>query len=115
MSWRETKDAGKQAFSEGKYPVALSLYSEAIDQLLTSDEGEQEGSNVDNRTNSSRGNGSRSGPTNDHQVLLSNVIACRLKIGGQDMVAKAVDDAKQVRAAALIGIVVDMFYEADPI
>ena len=76
MTWRETKDAGKQAFSEGDYPEALSLYSDAVDQLLASSE-----------------NGNH---VSEHQILLSNVIACRLKIGGEDMVGKAVDEAKEV-------------------
>ena len=76
MTWRETKDAGKQAFSEGDYPEALSLYSDAVDQLLTTSE-----------------NGNH---VSEHQILLSNVIACRLKIGGEDMVGKAVDEAKEV-------------------
>mmetsp|Transcript_38770 Transcript_38770/g.71381 ORF Transcript_38770/g.71381 Transcript_38770/m.71381 type:complete len:99 (-) Transcript_38770:14-310(-) len=91
--WSDTKDAGRQAVADGKYPEALALYSQAIDQLVTS----EEGSNDDNRTNGRRGSRSRSGGhTNERQILLSNVVACRLKIGGEDMVAKAVDDAKQL-------------------
>ena len=34
-----------------------------------------------------------------HQILLSNVIACRLKIGGEEMANKAVEEAQQVRVA----------------
>eukprot|EP00571_Detonula_confervacea_P004705 CAMPEP_0172312982 /NCGR_PEP_ID=MMETSP1058-20130122/19000_1 /TAXON_ID=83371 /ORGANISM="Detonula confervacea, Strain CCMP 353" /LENGTH=459 /DNA_ID=CAMNT_0013026551 /DNA_START=93 /DNA_END=1473 /DNA_ORIENTATION=+ len=84
MPWDESKDSGKQAFSEGKYRDALTFYSEAIRQLLlTSDE--QEGSN----------SSSSSSHTHEHQVLLSNAIACRLKIGGQDMAQKAVEEAKK--------------------
>ena len=60
-------------------PVNAYVYTKAID-LLTS--GEQAGSSNIN--------------TKEHQVLLSNVIACRLKIGGADMVTKAVEDSKQV-------------------
>jgi len=71
-SWKESKDAGQQAFVNENYPEALNQYTNAID-LLTS------------ATN-----------TKEHQVLLSNVIACRLKIGGVDMVTKAVEDSKQV-------------------
>lgn len=36
----------------------------------------------------------------EHQILLSNVIACRLKIGGNEMAQKAVEDAKQVKHAS---------------
>ena len=78
-SWKESKDAGQQAFVNENYPEALNQYTKAID-LLTS--GEQAGSSNTN--------------TKEHQVLLSNVIACRLKIGGVDMATKAVEDSKQV-------------------
>ena len=79
-SWKESKDAGQQAFVNENYPEALHQYTNAID-LLTS--GEQCA-------------GSSNTNTKEHQVLLSNVIACRLKIGGVDMVTKAVEDSKQV-------------------
>ena len=75
-SWKESKDAGQQAFVNENYPEALNQYTKAID-LLTSEEGS-------------------SNNIKEHQVLLSNVIACRLKIGGDDMATKAVDDSKQV-------------------
>ena len=78
-SWKESKDAGQQAFVNENYSEALNQYTNAID-LLTS--GEQAGSSTTN--------------TKEHQVLLSNVIACRLKIGGADMATKAVEDSKQV-------------------
>ena len=91
MSWRDTKDAGKEAFTNGSYSEALTLYSDAIDQLLTPAEEEADGSYV-----FVDGNGTN-GHTEEHQILLSNVIACRLKIGGEDMSKKAVDEAKQVR------------------
>ena len=87
--WRETKDAGKQAFTEGEHGKALALYSEAIEQLLAADEEPAHG-------------GGRGGHTTEHQVLLSNVIACRLKIGGPEMTAKAVAEAEQVRVPPTI-------------
>jgi len=77
MSWKESKDAGQQAFVNENYPEALIQYTKAID-LLTS------------------GEAGSSNNTKEHQVLLSNVIACRLKIGGADMATKAVEDSKQV-------------------
>ena len=51
---------------------------------------ERGGGDVSGRANS--GN-----HANEHQILLSNAIACRLKIGGEETVAKAVDDAKKAR------------------
>merc|ERR1719469_528073 len=33
-------------------------------------------------------------PSSEREILLSNIVACRLKIGGKDMAAAAVEDAK---------------------
>ena len=85
MSWKESKDAGQQAFVNENYSEALNQYTKAID-LLTSEEQSSSNNN-----------------TKEHQVLLSNVIACRLKIGGVDMATDAVEDSKQVC------ICIDMF------
>jgi Tfp pilus assembly protein PilF len=35
-------------------------------------------------------------PETEKQILLSNIVACRLKIGGPAMAAAAVEEAKQV-------------------
>jgi hypothetical protein len=35
-------------------------------------------------------------PQAEKQILLSNIVACRLKIGGSAMAAAAVEEAKQV-------------------
>lgn len=78
MVWTEAKDAGKISFSQGNFHAALSSFQTALEQL-TSEE-------------------SRDGcdKSSDKQILLSNVVACRLKIGGVEMVTQAVEDAKQV-------------------
>ena len=82
--WKESKDAGQQAFMDGNYNSALLHYENAIDELLTS-------------TSSSNNEGSYSSShNNEHQVLLSNVIACRLNVGGVDMATLAVEDGKKV-------------------
>ena len=82
--WKESKDAGQQAFMDGNYNSAILHYEKAIDELLTS-------------TSSSNNEGSYSSShKNEHQVLLSNVIACRLNIGGVDMATLAVEDGKKV-------------------
>ena len=85
-TWRESKDAGKQAFTEGKYDESLSFYSRALEQL-TEDEHDEGNSN---------GNGGSGSTVNEHQILLSNVIACRLKIGGEEMATTAIAEAKKV-------------------
>lgn len=77
-TWMESKDEGKLAFSQGDYHSALSSYLTALEQL-----------SAEERRDSSE-------KCNDKQILLSNVVACRLKIGGEIMAAQAVEDAKQV-------------------
>ena len=62
---------------------ALTHYSAAIDKLSAS--------------SSSEGDDQACGcGASKHQILLSKVLACRLKIGGSDMVEKAVEEAKKV-------------------
>ncbi|KAL3827196.1 hypothetical protein ACHAXA_006751 [Cyclostephanos tholiformis] len=91
-AWKESKDAGQKAFSENKFYEALHHYSTAIDQLSSSSSSSEE--DVRRRDEGSRVVGGGR-VASDHQILLSNVVACRLKIGGSDMVEKAVDEAKK--------------------
>mmetsp|Transcript_5626 Transcript_5626/g.9226 ORF Transcript_5626/g.9226 Transcript_5626/m.9226 type:complete len:408 (-) Transcript_5626:940-2163(-) len=77
MAWTEFKDAGKIAFSQGNFDLALSSYLNALEEL----------------TSEERRDGSDK--SNDKQILLSNVVACRLKIGGDAMTTQAVEEAKQ--------------------
>lgn len=73
-----SKDDGKRAFIESRFSDALGHYLTAINQIiLTSSEG--------------------ASASSEHQILLSNVVACRLKIGGSEMIEKAVEEAKKVR------------------
>ena len=90
-SWRESKDAAAEAYRAERWVDALDHYSSALDQLSSSSLKED----VQRRDEVGRGGGGRGG--NDHQILLSNVIACRLKIGGTSMVEKAVEEGKKVR------------------
>ena len=78
-----SKDDGKRAFIENRFSDALGHYLTAIDEILT--------------TSSSTEGANSSSSNSEHQILLSNVVACRLKIGGTDMIAKAVEEAKKVR------------------
>ena len=91
-SWRESKDAAAEAYRAERWVDALDHYSSALDQLSSSSSKED----VQRRDEVGRGGGGRGG-SSDHQILLSNVIACRLKIGGTGMVEKAVEEAKKVR------------------
>lgn len=81
MVWTEFKDDGKVAFSQGNFDSALSSYLTALEEL----------------TSEERRDGSDK--SNDKQILLSNVVACRLKIGGEEMVTQAVEEAKQVSSS----------------
>jgi hypothetical protein len=67
--WMNHKEHGKKLFSQENYVGALTSYQAA---LLVAPEPEK-------------------------QILLSNIVACRLKIGGPAMAAAAVEDAKKVR------------------
>ena len=68
-SWRECKDRGRDAFNAERYHDALSAYRSAL---------------------------AFSGiPDAERQVVLSNVVACRLKLGGPAMASAAVEEAKQ--------------------
>ena len=105
MTWTEHKDAGKEAFTKGKYKEALSFYFRALEELNLEGQGSHDSgtNNVDySGINSVRGNcngrnnNCHSSHTNKRQILLSNVVACRLKVGGKDMVTKAVEEAKEV-------------------
>ncbi|KAL3784455.1 hypothetical protein ACHAW5_004015 [Stephanodiscus triporus] len=99
MTWTESKDAGKRAFSENKFSEALDHYSAAIDQLSSSSLSSSEGAQRRDEGSRGGGGGGRGGSASEHHqqlsILLSNVVACRLKIGGTDMVEKAVEDAKK--------------------
>ena len=69
-SWVGFKDQGKGFFEQGHYEDALDSYESALKP-------EYECPNV------------------DRQILLSNVVACRLKIGGPAQAQAAVESAKQ--------------------
>jgi hypothetical protein len=113
-AWRESNDAGRRAFSESNYSQALFHYSEAIDQLLvfsspspaSAEEEPRHDHPGDNRNGGQQQQQQQQQQqhlfqkdNNEHQILLSNVIACRLKIGGIDMAEKAVEEAKQVNTS----------------
>ena len=80
--WSEYSDQGASCFSSQNYIDALGHYSRALEKLSNTD---------DSPDNSER--------KKEHQILLSNVIACRLKIGGEDMIDMALREANEVRYA----------------
>ena len=72
-SWKKHKENGKHHFENGNYEEALASWNEALKVEYEA-------------------------PDSERQILLSNLVACRLKIGGNDMAEAAVEEAKQVRA-----------------
>jgi hypothetical protein len=76
LSWFQHKEEGKVHFQNGEYSQALASYRAAL---------------------------SASCPESEKQVLLSNIVACRLKIGGPAMHAAAVEEAKQVSSIHIVG------------
>ncbi|MGK3745203.1 MAG: hypothetical protein ACI90V_012064 [Bacillariaceae sp.] len=72
-NWIGWKERGTQSFNRGDYGVALQAYAQA-----------------------SRQSSSNAAPsTLDRQILLSNMVACRLKLGGKAQAEAAVVTAKK--------------------
>jgi len=68
-AWREYKEMGKRHFQGGNFTAALDSYQSAINHPSL--------------------------PKAERAILLSNSIACRLKIGTREMALIAVDEAKK--------------------
>jgi hypothetical protein len=86
-SWTDESNLGASLYSSERYPEALVHYTNALN-ALSSDETvvavtEQE-------------------KKKQRQILLSNVIACRLKIGGEDMIERALVEAREVSACLFL-------------
>ena len=72
-SWTAYKNQGKQQYERGEFQAALLSYNSALHPSLAS-----------------------SMPAMERQIILSNMVACRLKIGGRAQAEAAVENAKQV-------------------
>ena len=72
-SWTAYKNQGKQRYERGQFQGALQSYNSALHPDLAS-----------------------SMPAMERQIILSNMVACRLKIGGRAQAEAAVENAKQV-------------------
>lgn len=70
-SWVTLKEQGKAAFERGDYQTAITKYGLALHP-------------------------SRNCPAAERQIILSNMVAARLKIGGPGQAEAAVENAKQV-------------------
>eukprot|EP00546_Thalassionema_frauenfeldii_P009504 CAMPEP_0178907250 /NCGR_PEP_ID=MMETSP0786-20121207/7265_1 /TAXON_ID=186022 /ORGANISM="Thalassionema frauenfeldii, Strain CCMP 1798" /LENGTH=351 /DNA_ID=CAMNT_0020579025 /DNA_START=173 /DNA_END=1228 /DNA_ORIENTATION=- len=68
MSWIQHKEQAKHHFRDNQYDQALKSYRASLNASC---------------------------PESEKQVILSNIVACRLKIGGPAMAAAAVEDAKK--------------------
>lgn len=73
---RDHKEKGKRLFREGSYAEALQSFQAAQQTSLII-------------------GGSGVVPSSEREILLSNIVACRLKIGGKDMASAAVEESKQ--------------------
>ena len=71
LSWSVWKERARGAYERGDYPLALVHYAAALQP------------------------GARCPPT-ERQLILSNMVATRLMIGGPGQVEAAVENAKQV-------------------
>jgi len=86
--WRGWKERGKQAYLKGEYASALQAFSQAAQRQRNPIAG-FDGS--DDNGNSA----SSSTTTLDQQILLSNMVACRLKLGGAAQSEAAVSTAQR--------------------
>jgi len=83
VSWRILKERARIAFDRGDYPNALIHYAAALQPQ-------------------------KHCPVTERQLILSNMVATRLHIGGPGQVEAAVENAKQVRDIRMFfGCVVD--------
>lgn len=71
-SWIIWKEQGKVSYERGDYEGALKSYTSALKPDLYC-------------------------PAAEKQIILSNMVACRLKVGGPAQAEAAVESAKQVR------------------
>uniref|UniRef100_A0A7S4EI96 Uncharacterized protein n=1 Tax=Pseudo-nitzschia australis TaxID=44445 RepID=A0A7S4EI96_9STRA len=79
-SWIGWKERGRQAYIRGDYDVALQAYTQALHH----------------RHHQHYSPSSSSSSSNlDQQILLSNMVACRLKLGGSAQAEAAVENAKR--------------------
>jgi hypothetical protein len=69
-SWTAHKNKGKQCYDRDEYEEALECYDRALNPVLEA-------------------------PRQERQILLSNMVACRLKIGGPAQATAAVENAKK--------------------
>lgn len=76
------QDQAKAAYQTGDFEEALKLYRTA----LSSDARDKK----------------------ERQLLLSNIVACRLNIGGKAQAEAAVENAKQVSILARLGVFFDI-------
>jgi len=75
--WRESKEKGKSLFRNGSYAAALESFQTALHTLSTTI------------------GGIGGVPSSEREILLSNMVACRLQIGGKLMASAAVEESKQ--------------------
>lgn len=69
-SWAGYKDLARRHYERGDYEAALTAYTSALNPELRC-------------------------PASEQQIILSNLVACRLKIGGPAQARAAIDNAKQ--------------------
>ena len=76
------QEQSKAAYQRGDFEEALKLYRAAL---------------------------SVAGDNKERQLLLSNIVACRLNIGGKAQAEAAVENAKQVSTLARLVVVIGNF------
>jgi hypothetical protein len=95
-TWQTLKEEGRNHFQNSNYTQALISFQEALKKGR-----EQEDQSSHTISNLEK------------QILLSNSVACRLKIGGAEMACVAIEEAKQVRTKNCCFIILNGSYTRD--
>ena len=94
-TWREWKARATKQFQDGNYEGALYSYTQALRPFDDHHDGSGSGSSNAPSPSLSSSSSSFFISNSDRQILLSNIVACRLKIGGRVQAEAAVETAKR--------------------
>ena len=97
-SWITIKNQGRDYYHNSNYKQALICFQQALTRLEQEYQQHQQQNQEDQRNNNNHNHNSYNEFYNkESQVLLSNSVACRLKIGDREMIIVAIEEAKKVR------------------
>ena len=100
-SWITIKNQGRDYYHNSNYKQALICFQQALTRLEQEYQQHQQHNQEDQRNNNNNNNHNHNSYNEfynkESQILLSNSLACRLKIGDREMLIVAIEEAKKVR------------------